>query len=90
MLSKQGATNLIGVGEIATAALLIVGVWSARASGRADVSGHQQLLVQRADLGSELGGFPYLLVVPGQFLLKDLMLLAAALFLLGRSMQLAS
>jgi len=32
-------------------------------------------------------GFPYLSVVPGQFLLKYLVLLAAALLLLGQSPQ---
>jgi uncharacterized membrane protein YkgB len=34
-----------------------------------------------------LGGFPALSVVPGQFLLKDVVLLAASISLLGRALQ---
>ena len=34
-----------------------------------------------------LGGFPALSVVPGQFLLKDIVLLAASNSLLGRALQ---
>ncbi|MFK7967190.1 MAG: DUF417 family protein, partial [Burkholderiaceae bacterium] len=36
---------------------------------------------------ASLGGFPALSVVPGQFLLKDIILLAAAISLLGRALQ---
>ena len=34
-----------------------------------------------------LGGFPALSVVPGQFLLKDIVLLAGALFLTGDALK---
>jgi uncharacterized membrane protein YkgB len=34
-----------------------------------------------------LGGFPALAVVPGQFLLKDVVLLGAALWSLGEALQ---
>lgn len=92
-LSLQGAANLIGTVEIATAVLLIVGAWSARASVIGAAGSVLTFLVTGSFLLSApvweatLGGFPYLSVVPGQFLLKDLVLLAAALFLLGRSLQ---
>jgi uncharacterized membrane protein YkgB len=35
---------------------------------------------------ASLGGFPALSVVPGQFLLKDVVLLAASVSLLGRAL----
>ena len=35
---------------------------------------------------SSLGGFPALSVVPGQFLLKDIVLLAASVSLLGKAL----
>lgn len=35
---------------------------------------------------ASLGGFPALNVVPGQFLLKDIVLLAAAISLLGKAL----
>ena len=35
---------------------------------------------------ASLGGFPALSVVPGQFLLKDVVLLAAAVLLLGKAL----
>lgn len=36
---------------------------------------------------ASLGGFPALSVVPGQFLLKDIILLAAAIFLSGDALR---
>jgi uncharacterized membrane protein YkgB len=36
---------------------------------------------------ASLGGFPALSVLPGQFLLKDVILLGAALWLLGKTLQ---
>jgi reactive chlorine resistance protein C len=36
---------------------------------------------------TSLGGFPALSVLPGQFLPKDVILLGAALWLLGKSLQ---
>jgi uncharacterized membrane protein YkgB len=35
---------------------------------------------------ASLGGFPALNVVPGQFLVKDLVLLAASVWLLGKAL----
>ncbi len=93
VFSVQGASNLIGTVEIATAAVLVAGVWSARASviGAAAAAGTflltSSFLLSAPVWEKTLGGFPFLSVVPGQFLLKDLVLLAAALFLLGRSLQ---
>lgn len=36
---------------------------------------------------ASLGGFPALSVLPGQFLLKDALLLSASVFLLGESLR---
>lgn len=91
--SLQGASNLIGTVEILTALVLMGGVWSARASviGAAGAAVTffvtSTLLLTASVTEPTLGGFPSLSVVPGQFLLKDLVLLAAAVFLLGRSLQ---
>lgn len=93
VLSLQGAANLIGTVEIATAALLVAGIWSARASVLGAAAAVITFLVTSSFLLSApvweatLGGFPYLSVVPGQFLLKDLVLLASAVLLLGWSLQ---
>ncbi len=93
VLTLQGASNLIGTIELLTATLLIVGIWSARASMIGAASSVLTFLVTSSFLLSapvteaSLGGFPSLSVVPGQFLLKDLVLVAAALYLLGRSLQ---
>lgn len=93
VFSLQSASNLIGTVEIATAAVLVAGIWSARASviGAAAAAGTflltSSFLLSAPVWEKTLGGFPFLSVVPGQFLLKDLVLLAAALFLLGRSLQ---
>jgi len=45
-----------------------------------------QLLPKRVDGGLLAGGFPVLSVLPGQFLLKDLVLLGASLWTLGDSL----
>lgn len=93
VISVQGAANLIGMVEIITAGLLIAGIWVARASVIGAAFAVLTFFVTSTFLLSapgwepSLGGFPYLSVIPGQFLLKDLVLLAASIFLLGRSLQ---
>ena len=44
------------------------------------------VLVSAPGWEASLGGFPALSVVPGQFLLKDAVLLAAAIALLGKAL----
>lgn len=93
VMSVQGTANLIGAVEIITAGLLIAGIWSARASVIGAAGATLTFLVTSSFLLSApvweatLGGFPHLSVIPGQFLLKDLVLVAASLFLISRSLQ---
>lgn len=93
VMSVQTAANLIGAVEIIAAGLLVAGIWSARASVIGAVTALLTFLVTSSFLLSApvweatLGGFPNLSVIPGQFLLKDLVLLAASLFLLGQSLR---
>lgn len=92
ILSLQATSNLIGFIEIATAAALIAGAWSARAAvAGAAAAAFTFLLTSSFLLTAPVWeaslGFPALSVIPGQFLLKDLVLLAAALFLLGRALE---
>ena len=90
--SLQAVSNLIGTIEIATAAAIllsplnrsiaIVGALSAIATFTVTSS----FLLTAPVWEAGLGGFPALNVVPGQFLLKDIVLLAAAISLLGKAL----
>ena len=88
----QGASNLIGSIEIATAVALVLAplhrwIAIAGAAGAAAIFAvTASFLVTAPVWEASLGGFPALSVVPGQFLLKDLVLLAAALSLLGKAL----
>jgi len=92
VFSLQGASNLIGTIEIATAAAIlfaslhrniaIVGSLAAIATFAVTSS----FLLTAPVWEASLGGFPALNVVPGQFLLKDIVLLAAAISLLGKAL----
>ncbi len=89
VLGVHGAAALIGVIEIAAAVLLFARPrWP-----RAGIAGAAIVLATTAITVSflftapgwepSLGGFPALSVVPGQFLVKDVALFGAALWLLG-------
>lgn len=92
VLSVQATSNLIGTIEIATAAALllapihrnfaIVGSAAAAITFALTLS----FLFTAPGWEGSLGGFPALSVVPGQFLLKDIVLLAVAVSLLGRAL----
>ncbi|MGC3872295.1 YkgB family protein [Halomonas sp. GXIMD04776] len=92
VLSLQATSNLIGFIEIATAAALIAGTWSARVAVIGAAAATFTFLLTSSFLITapvwevSLGGAPALSVLPGQFLLKDLVLLAATFFLLGRAL----
>jgi uncharacterized membrane protein YkgB len=73
ILDLQGAANLIGTIEIATALAVTFAVTLS-------------FLFSAPGWEASLGGFPALSVVPGQFLLKDVVLLAASVSLLGRAL----
>lgn len=92
VISVQGVSNLIGVIEVATAVLMALRSWfpiaSIVGSGMAVVT----CLLTLSFLFSTPGweptlGFPALSVVPGQFLLKDILLLGGAVWSLGESLR---
>jgi uncharacterized membrane protein YkgB len=90
----RGASDIIGVLELSTAAALIVGairpVFSALGAAMSAMTFLITLTFFLSTPGvAELmaGGFPAISAAPGQFLLKDLVLLAASLCLLGASVQ---
>lgn len=92
VLSIKGAANLIGSVEIATAVAILsaplhrtialIGSLVATATFAVTSS----FLLTAPVWEESLGGFPALSVVPGQFLLKDFVLLAAAIVLFGKAL----
>lgn len=91
--SVQGASNLIGSVEILTAIALVAGLKFARVGLLAALAAAFTFLLTFSFLltapgwEQSLGGFPALSVVPGQFLLKDAVLFAGALFLAGNELK---
>lgn len=90
--SQQSVSNLIGTIEIATAIAIavgplyrpaaIVGALSAIATFAVTLT----FLITAPGWEASLGGFPALSVVPGQFLLKDVVLLAVSISLLAKAL----
>lgn len=88
VLSVQGVAIVIGVTDLLAAVLLAVRPWSAKAG----VAGAMlaigiftttlSFLFSAPGWEASLGGFPALSVVPGQFLIKDAVLLSVSVFLL--------
>ncbi len=90
LFDKQGVSNLFGIIEVSVGVLFLTG-------GRWPILGvlgacgsiatfliTSSFLFSTPGVGDQsLGGFPYFSVVPGQFLLKDLILLAGSVWLLG-------
>jgi uncharacterized membrane protein YkgB len=93
IFDQRGAANVIGVIEITAAALLASRPWSAIAGALGAVLVTATTAVTLTFLFTapgwepSLGGFPALSVVPGQFLIKDAVLLGAALWLLGDTLR---
>lgn len=91
--SVQGASNLIGGTEIVIALLLVAGLKFPKAALLGALGAIATFFVTASFLltapvwEASLGGFPALSVVPGQFLLKDLVLLAAAVFAAGEAVK---
>lgn len=91
--SVQGASNLIGSIEILTALAIIAGLKFARVGLLGALAAAFTFLLTFTFLFTapgweqSLGGFPALSVVPGQFLLKDAVLFAGALFLVGNELK---
>lgn len=94
--SQQAVSNMIGTIEIAIAIALatgtvyrpaaIVGALGAIATFATTLT----FLVTAPGWEASLGGFPALSVVPGQFLLKDIVLLAASFSLLSKALSSSS
>jgi reactive chlorine resistance protein C len=94
LFSTQGFSALLGVTEIATALLISAGPFSVRAAliGSASAAGMflttvSFLITTPGVWEASAGGFPALSVVPGQFLLKDVVLLGASLSMFGEDWQ---
>ena len=93
VLSVQGASNLIGSIEIGTALLIVLGAKFPKAALAGALAAAFTFLLTISFLFTapgwepSLGGFPALSVVPGQFLLKDIVLLASAIFLAGNALK---
>jgi len=89
----QTFSNLLGLVEIAIAVMIAVRPLSAKVSAIGSGAAAVMFLTTLSFLFStpgwepSLGGFPSLSVVPGQFVLKDLVLLGAAVWLLGESLK---
>ena len=92
-LGVRPFSNLAGVAEVTSAALIALRPVAARASavGSALAVGMfattlSFLLTTPGVWEASLGGFPAISELPGQFLLKDVVLLGAALWSLGESL----
>ena len=91
--SQQAAANLIGSIEIAVAIALALGPFYRTAAvigalgAIATFSITLTFLFTAPGWESSLGGFPAISVLPGQFLLKDIVLLAGSVSLLAKAIQ---
>ena len=92
ILSVQAFSNLLGVVEIAIAAMIGLRWLSPKVSAIGSVLAMLMFATTMSFLFStpgwepSLGGFPALAVVPGQFLLKDIVLFGASVCSLGKSL----
>lgn len=89
----RGAANLIGLIEVVTALALVIGPLNRSVAIGGAIAAIITFTITLSFLftapgwEASLGGFPALSVVPGQFLLKDVVLLAASVSLLGRALR---
>jgi hypothetical protein len=90
-LTVRAFSNALGVLEVAIAIFIGLRPWSAKASVVGSAGAVLMFLTALSFLLStpgwepSLGGFPALSALPGQFLLKDVVLLGAALWSLGEA-----
>lgn len=93
ILDVRGVANLIGTIEIATALLLVARPYNAIAGVvggllvAATTAVTLTFILSAPGWEASLGGFPALSVVPGQFLLKDIVLLGAGLAVAGDALK---
>jgi uncharacterized membrane protein YkgB len=93
LFSVRTFATLLGVVEVGTAVMIAARPFSATIAALGSALAALTFLSTLSFLFSTpgweagLGGFPALSVVPGQFLVKDVVLLGAALWSLGEAMQ---
>ena len=93
IFSVQATSNLIGVAEIAAGVLIALRPWSAFACVIGSLMAIATFVVTLTFLFStpgwepSLGGFPALSVAPGQFILKDAVLLGASVWSFGEALR---
>ena len=93
LLSIQLFSNVLGLVEIVIALMIALRPLSAALSAVGSGAAVVMFLTTLSFLAStpgwepSLGGFPALSVAPGQFLLKDVVLLGAALWSLGEALE---
>ena len=93
IFSVQATSNLIGVAEIAAGVLIALRPWSAPAAVVGSLMAVATFVITLTFMfstpgwESSLGGFPALSVAPGQFILKDAVLLGAAVWSLGEALK---
>lgn len=90
----QGASYVVGVIELSTATTLILGALLPWASALGAAMSCCTFLITLSFFAStpgvaeaQAGGFPAISALPGQFLLKDVVLLGASAVLLGSSLR---
>jgi len=94
-LSVRAFSNLLGTVEVAVAVMIALRPVSSRIAAVGSGMAVMMFLTTLSFLFStpgwepSLGGFPALSVVPGQFLLKDVVLLGAAVWSLGEALSAA-
>ncbi len=93
VLSVRAVSNVLGVTEVAVAVMIALRPLSARVAALGSGIAVMMFLTTLSFLLStpgwepSLGGFPALSVVPGQFVLKDVVLLGVAVWLLGETLK---
>jgi uncharacterized membrane protein YkgB len=93
VLGVQGFSSFLGVVEITVAVLLALRPISGKLAAVGSVMAIGMFLTTLSFILStpgwepSLGGFPALSAMPGQFLLKDIVLLGAAVWSLGEALQ---
>jgi uncharacterized membrane protein YkgB len=92
IFSERAFSALLGVVEVAVAAMIALRPVSAKVSAIGSGLAAMMFLTTLTFILStpgwepSLGGFPALSVVPGQFIIKDIVLLAAAVWSLGEAL----
>jgi len=91
ILGLQGVSNLVGVIEVTTAILIATRPWSALVSAIGSAMATITFLITLSFMLTTPKvsdpAFPFLSAIPGQFLIKDILLLGGALWSLGESLR---